>query len=173
MKDGMSYMIIHSHHRSEALALQHLAALRRKYASAELLSRRNALGRYSSRGRTYVFEVQEKKKKPGRTEYVIHFDYGTKDKKKGDRRIRFQVHVWGPASTPDPEVIEIIRGRTEGLPWPSGWRHKAIYWGKPKGDAQICVHRTDWENSDLFKTSILGGESSPAAHCRTGRKASK
>jgi hypothetical protein len=163
-------MIIYAYHHNKGLALRHLTALRRKYESAELLSRRNASGRYSKRGQFYVFEVREKKKKPGRTEYVIHFNYGTLDKKKGDRRIRFQVHVFGPQGASDREAVEIIKDRTNGAPWPSGWSHKAIYWGKPKGDAQLCVHRTDWQNRDLFKTSVLGGESSPAPHCRTGRK---
>jgi hypothetical protein len=162
-------MIIHAHHRSKALALRHLAALRRKYGSAELLSRRNAAGRYSKRGQFYVFEVREKAKKPGRTEYVIHFDYGTKSKKKGDQRIRFQVHVWGPQGATDREAIEAIKARTEGAPWPAGWSHKAIYWGKGTKPAT----RTDWQNRDLFKTAILGGEASPSHDNRTGRKALK
>jgi hypothetical protein len=122
----LATMIIISHHRSKALAHRHLLALRRKYARADLLSQRNAEGRYSSGGQTFVFEVQEKAEP--QIEVVIHFDYGSRDPK-GDHLIQFQVHLFAPGTETDKEIIGAIRDHAEGLPYPKGYREKTITWG--------------------------------------------
>lgn len=53
-------MTIIGHHRSADLAERHRRALEQEYnAPVEITSRRNAAGRYSSRGNTFTFEVTE------------------------------------------------------------------------------------------------------------------
>lgn len=153
-------MIIISHHRSLDLADRKRHALLLKYASVELLSRRDAAGRYSSRGRTYIWEVRPKEKKPKRAEFVIHFEYGAKSKKKGDQRIRFQVHVFGPSGASFDDAIKAIRKRNQGEAWPEGWSKKAIYWTKPR---QPDKHRTDPLPSHLRQVAIAAGGATPVS----------
>lgn len=163
-------MIIQSQHRSLALALRHLSALSRKYDSAELLSRRNARGEYSRRGQFYVFEVETKKKKK-RTEYVVHFDYGSVSKQKGKRLVRFQVHVFGPCSSKADDVIDAIREFNSSEEWPRGWSHKTIFWGHPRNeDEDACVWRKDPISEELREAAIDGGTAKLANHCRTSRR---
>jgi len=119
-------MIIESCHRSERLALRHLAQLRREYASAEIISRRNRRGRFSKYGKCFQFEVQEATGE--QTEIVLHFDYaGGKD---NSRIIRFQIHIIGPADVSDAETLRVVRDHfTQKKAYPKGWKEKSIHWG--------------------------------------------
>lgn len=119
-------MIVISHHRNAALAARKRADLQRANpdSSVTLLSRRSAGGRFSSRGQTFVWEVQPKNKK---LNLVLHFDYG--DQGRG-KLIQFQVHVEGPGDVSDAEAIEVIqKAATDGY-YPKGWRERAIFWSK-------------------------------------------
>ena len=119
-------MIINAHHRNYSLALQHLAALRRDNPGqqVELLSRRNAAGRYSTRGRSYQFEVIGEKPTGEGIEFVAHFDYGSK--KKGSV-IEMQLHIFVPEGTTDNEALQAIRDRALGKPWPSKkWKARML-----------------------------------------------
>jgi hypothetical protein len=111
-------MIVDSYHRNYSLALRHLAALRRENPGqqVELLSRRNAQGRYSSRGHNFRFEVIGEKPTGKGIEFVAHFDYGSK--KKGSV-IEMQLHIFAPEGTTDNEALQAIRDRALGKPWPS------------------------------------------------------
>ena len=114
-------MIVDSHHRNHSLALRHLSALRRENPGqqVELLSRRNAQGRYSYRGHHFQFEVIGEKPS-GEIEFVAHFNYGSV--KRGSV-IELQLHIFAPESTTDDEALEAIRDRANGKPWPSKkWR---------------------------------------------------
>jgi hypothetical protein len=161
-------MILTAHHRSESLAARHLTALRRKYFRVNLISRRNANGTYSERGHTFVYEIEEKKPKK-RIEVVLHFDYGTQ---KGHDLIRFQVHVFGPATATDAQFIRAVRQRSAGDPWPKGFSKKAIYWGQDE-------KRTDYISTKLRKAAIAGGSATVArkravrSNRRANRKAKK
>jgi len=83
-------MIIVGNHRSAALAQRHLRELRREHkgSTVEIISRRNASGRYSGRGQYFWFEVT--KLPTNQIELVAHFDYSSR---KAKRLLRFQVHI--------------------------------------------------------------------------------
>jgi len=116
-------MIIESRHRNYNLALRHLAALRREYPHAELLSRRRADGRFSNRGQFYQFEVREAETGKG-IEFVAHFDYGGGKKR---NLITFQLHIFAPEGTTDDEALQAIRDRANGQPWPSRqWQSRML-----------------------------------------------
>lgn len=111
-------MIVDSYHRNYSLALRHLSALRRENPGqqVELLSRRNAQGRHSSRGRHFTFEVIGEKPTGEGIEFVAHFDYGSK---KSGSVIEMQLHIFAPEGTTDNEALQAIRDRALGKSWPS------------------------------------------------------
>lgn len=152
-------MIIQAQHRNFALATRHLRELRKKYASAELLSRRNARGRFSNRGQFYVFEVTEATQ--DKIELVAHFDYGSS---KAKDLLRFQVHIIGPADASDDEALRVIREHfSEGEAYPKGWRQKTIYWGhvmsgEDDGEVEKEFDRDDERQAHLARLAIGGGE---------------
>jgi len=165
-------MIISAQHRSYALALRHLRELRRKYPSAELLSRRNARGRYSSRGQFYEFEVTEETQQ--KIELVLHFDYSSTAARD---LLRFQVHVIGPGNVSDDEALRVVREHfTKGGKYPKGWREKAIYWGhvQPWEDVERPIG-DDFRVQGLRDMVIAGGEGTVARKrtIKTRRRAAK
>lgn len=119
-------MIIITHHRNAELASRKQRQLEKKYNIVRLESRRNSLGHYSKRGRTYVWEVF-KKPEVEEIEIVLHFDYGNKEAK---NLIQFQVHVIGPATATDAECISAVRAFERGEK-PEGWKWKEIFWAHP------------------------------------------
>lgn len=153
-------MIISARHRSYALALRHLAALRRQHpkASVEIISRRNASGKFSKRGIYYQFEVIEHEP-IGKLELVLHFDYGGS---KATDLIRFQVHITAPGDTDDEEALRIVRDHytpREKESWPKGWKETKIFWGHARGDGD--VHREfdpEDERQRYLRRLALGGE---------------
>lgn len=164
-------MIIVGHHRSIALARRHRAQLRRDYAprSVEIISRRNKRGRFSVRGRYFVFEVGENQE-PKTLELVVHFDY--ENPREGSRLLRFQVHVIVPFGREDSKYVsEIKHYFEEGGKLAKGYKVKVIYWGKVRRDeGDKEVSRTDFINKELRQLAILGGTSKIIRRKTTTRK---
>lgn len=172
-------MIIVGHHRSATLAQRHLRALRREHkgSSVEIVSRRNASGRYSGRGQYFWFEVV--KLPTDRIELVAHFDYAST---KAKDLLRFQVHIIGPSKTTDREALEVIVNHfSDEEPYPRGWKEKIIFWGHTRGDGDVEqeYNADDSLQTHLAKLAILGGERKVSRrnpvrkNRRTGRKAAK
>lgn len=141
-------MIISSQHHSAALASRKRRELEKRYFIVRLLSRRNAAGRFSKRGQHYEWEVFDKPRGK-RTEFVVHFDYGSGRKK---NLIRFQVHVLGPQDATDEEAISAIRAFERGER-KRGWTWKEIYWSHPPKSVQgpIDDEEEDDEESDKLR----------------------
>jgi hypothetical protein len=164
-------MIIDAQHRNYRLALRHLAALRHQYGNAELLSRRNARGRFSQRGQLFQFEVREDTGK--RVQFVLHFDYAGG---KAKDLLRFQVHVSGPEDVSDDEAIRIIRDNFGGdeKPLPKGWRRRSIYWGHisegSAPDETVKRKVKDDREKGLQRLAIDFGKASVANRKITARK---
>ena len=151
-------MIITAQHRNYKLAMRHLAKLRREYASAELLSRRNKRGQFSCRGQFYVFEVT--KETQDKIELVAHFDYGSS---KARDLLRFQVHIVGPGDVSDNEALRVISEHfEEGKSYPKGWKQKTIYWGhvmpESSDDVEHEYVREDARQTYLARLAIGSGE---------------
>jgi hypothetical protein len=170
-------MIVVGYHRSAALAHKHLLALRREHrdATVELIGRRTAKGRYSSRGRYFWYEITKHESK---IELVLHFDYGSS---RARDLLRFQVHVIGPGNAADDEALRIVRSHfSEGKRFPVGWRQKTIFWGHSRPGDESDVER-DYSKGDdsridrLAEIAIGGGEGkvSRRTTVKTRRRAGK
>src|SRR6185369_13603009 len=131
-------------HRSLALAERHARALQREHARpVEIISRTNAKGEHSARGQFYTFRIQPAKRKPkspggargrGRTEFVLHFDYGDDsapdmdDVEAGEHLVRFQVHVIAPKGTTDERAIKAVEFWNQEGKAPKGFKVKSIFY---------------------------------------------
>lgn len=121
--------IIYGKHRSRTLAERHARDLSRKFdAPFEIIARRRADGRYSTRGHFFTFEEQEPTEE--KVEYVLHFDYG---KKRRGNPIDVQVHLRGPNNADDKEVKTCYKEWWETGNLPRGWSVRAIAWQHPGG----------------------------------------
>lgn len=148
-------MIIQSHHGSAALASRKRRELEKRYYVVRLLSRRNGRGQYSASGHTFVWEVFNKES--GRTEFVVHFDYGGE---RGKNLIRFQVHVIGPEGATDEEAISAIRKFERGEK-PKAWKWKEIYWAHPKAFSPQGPIEEDEKAEELLQAVRRGAIGSP------------
>lgn len=161
-------MIVISHHRSAALTDKKRRSLQHANPESQfnLLSRRNARGRFSTNGHKFVWEVQPKNKK---LNLVLHFDYG--DQGKG-KLIQFQVHVEGPGETSDADAVEIIQTAALEGRYPKGWRERAIFWSKG-GNVRYHVNGAEKHlPSSLVRQGVAMGEGSVESR-RTSTKSNR
>ena len=93
------------------------------------------------------------KRRGASSEFVVHFDYGSK--RKGNV-IRVQVHLIGPANASDREAIAATREFFEHEEEPAGWKVRVIKWRKQSArtPGQIADAATALRFAILGKASV-------------------
>lgn len=128
-----------------ALAERHGAKLARgrNVVSVELVSRRNAKGKFSSRGHFFVFRVKKRKRRPiVKREYVVRFSYQAR--KKGTNKL-IEIHLEGPNRNDRDKVIAIVIEWIKTGKIKRFWKVRSIDWqgGDAEGPDEIA-QELDW-----------------------------
>lgn len=129
------------HHRSLALAERHRRTLGEGW---EIKSRRNAAGRYSSRGHTFEFEKKEAEVQ----EYVLYWQ-----KQKRGRTVFPKVHIIiaAPPRQTRKTIISGVEQWSLGQPQ-AGWSIRAIsLHGKEYSPDEVRFGIAGMINSDNFE----------------------
>ena len=127
-------MKIISHHRSRALAERHRKELEREHGTTFSYTRRNKFGRFSYRGKFFIFQESENKI----VEWLITISVHSKtveDQRSHDRTADFLVPA--PATATEAEVWDIL------------W---SLRFTIPKRDRWILKVPEEWMDATYIKT---------------------
>lgn len=111
-----------SRHKRFDLAERHARQIERETGSKVVIHRRNAKGRFDSRGTYYTFYI------PGQKEYIVNVIHSKQSK--GSPHVEVQISATGPAGASRDEVLQAVSNRIENDEDDEGWKTKILFWDR-------------------------------------------
>lgn len=141
-----------SRHRNLSLALRHAKRLERETGQPVWFDRRNSNGRYSSRGKTFVFYVNEELDRLPPGDYPVKVQ-ATRKGKRGTHEKLLDIRVITQRAASREEITEALKEAATGGSQ-SLIKVKTIAWSRKSGE----MHKGNAGDLQQFAAVILAPE---------------